>query len=251
VRRRVPEIPDFTSVSWQARRTDAQLMESITNGKGPEMPPFSEEISKGEARGLVVLVRSLGQARPQSKRDGVQGPASVPPAQEPVRTEQLEPEPVEPETAGPPRSFLEQLIHWLGNFHPPSVHFPIALITAAAVAELLGMATRNPLFDAISRFCICLGTLTAVPAGILGWFLGGFRLTDASWVMMSHRWLGTSTVACSGLLLVLSELSRSPDRRRTRICFRGTLILAVLLVSVTGFLGGAVVFGLNHYRWPQ
>jgi hypothetical protein len=51
-------------------------------------------------------------------------------------------------------------------------------------------------------------------------------------------------------LYELSELSRSPDRRKTRICFRASLVLAVILVSVTGFLGGAVVFGLDHYKWP-
>jgi mono/diheme cytochrome c family protein/uncharacterized membrane protein len=251
VRRRLPEIPDFTDPSWQARRTDAQLMASIIDGKGPEMPPMGEEISKEQARGLVVFVRSFGRARPEPKQGNLEGPASAPTTEKPEQVEQEEPAPVEPETADPPKPFLEKLTHWLGKFHPPSVHFPIALITAAAVAELLRMATRNPAFDAISRFCICLGALTAVTAGILGWFLGGFRLYDASWVMMTHRWLGTSTVACSGLLLVLSELSRSRDRRKTRICFRATLVLAVMLVSVTGFLGGAVVFGLNHYKWPQ
>ena len=50
--------------------------------------------------------------------------------------------------------------------------------------------------------------LAAAGAGALGWFLAGFRLTDSSWVLMTHRWLGTSTVACTGLALVLSEASR-------------------------------------------
>jgi mono/diheme cytochrome c family protein/uncharacterized membrane protein len=251
VRRRMPDIPDFTNASWQARRTDAQLMASITEGKGSDMPPFSEDITKEQARGLVVFVRSFGRARAESKQEERKETASAPTTQKPEQEEQDEPAPDEPESAEPPRPFLEKLTHWLGKFHPPSVHFPIALITAAAVAEILRMVTRNPVFGDISRFCICLGTLTAVAAGVLGWFLGGFRLTDASWVMMTHRWLGTSTVACCGLLFALSELSRSPDRRRTRFCFRATLLLAVILVSATGFLGGAVVYGLDHYQWPQ
>lgn len=131
------------------------------------------------------------------------------------------------------------------------MHFPIALLTFAAVAELLRMATGNPAFDAISRYCVWFGTLTAVVAGTLGWFLGGFRLTDSSWVMMTHRSLGTSSVVCAGLVLLLSEVSRHPDRRGTRICFRVTLLVVAGLVSVTGFFGGAVVFGLDHYSWPQ
>jgi uncharacterized membrane protein len=151
----------------------------------------------------------------------------------------------------PPKGYFEKLIRWLGKFHPPAVHFPIALLTAAAVAEVLRMATGKPAFDDISRYCVCFGALTAAGAGTLGWFLAGVRLSDASWVLMTHRWLGTSTVACAGLVLLLSEASRRPERRRTRMCFRVTLLVVAVLVSVTGFFGGAVVFGIDHYTWPQ
>jgi hypothetical protein len=33
--------------------------------------------------------------------------------------------------------------------------------------------------------------------------------------------------------------------------FRITLLFVVVLVLVTGFFGGAIVFGLDHYGWPQ
>jgi mono/diheme cytochrome c family protein len=36
----MPEIPDFTDASWQARRSDARLLASILDGKGKEMPPW-------------------------------------------------------------------------------------------------------------------------------------------------------------------------------------------------------------------
>src|SRR5262249_2091332 len=150
----------------------------------------------------------------------------------------------------PPRRFFEKLIPWLGKFHPASVHFPIALLTAAAAAELLRKVTGKPAYDTASRYCVWFGTLTAVPTGVLGWFRGCFCLSDASWVMMTHRWLGTSTVACAGLVLVLSEVSRRPDRRRTRTWFRVALVAVAVLVLVTGFFGGAVVFGPGHYTWP-
>ena len=58
------------------------------------------------------------------------------------------------------------------------------------------------------RYCIWFGALTAVIAGALGWCAGTFRLTNPSCVLMTHRWLGTSTVACAGLVLLLSEASR-------------------------------------------
>jgi hypothetical protein len=81
--------------------------------------------------------------------------------------------------------------------------------------------------------------------------VGGFRLIDPSWVLTTHRWLGTSTVACALLILPLSEMSRHPDGRRSRMGFRFLLFVLAALVSVTGFFGGAVVFGIDHYSWPR
>jgi len=233
-RDRFPEIPDFTNVSWQARRTDARLLESILDGKGEDMPPVRGKISEQQARGLVAFVRAF-----------------APTPGKPEQAEQEGPGLDELPEAVPPRGFFAKLIRWLGKLHPPAVHFPIALLTAAAVAELLRMATGKPAFDAITRYCIWFGTLTAVIAGALGWNAGGFRLTNPSWVLMTHRWLGTSTVAWAGLVLVLSEVGRHPDRRGTRLCFRVSLLLLATLVSITGFFGGAVVFGINHHAWPQ
>jgi hypothetical protein len=68
---------------------------------------------------------------------------------------------------------------------------------------------------------------------------------------MTHRWLGSSAVACAGLVLVLSEVGRQEAGRRSRLWFRLSLLLVAILVLVTGFFGGALVFGLNHYTWPQ
>ncbi len=133
----------------------------------------------------------------------------------------------------------------------PEFPWEIKMSTPPVAQLRLKIATGRPAFDAITHYCVWFGTLTAAGAGILGWFLGGFRLTDTSWVLMTHRWLGTSTVACAGLVLVLSEVSRCADRRRTRICFRVTLYALAALLAVTGFFGGALVFGLNHYAWPR
>jgi uncharacterized membrane protein len=230
------------------RRSDAQLLASILDGKGKEMPPWRGKLSVEQARGLVACVRAFAPTAPTP--EGASQPVSderYPYLEE----DKNELTPTEPTEAEPPQDFVEKLIGWLGRFHSAAVHFPIALLTAAALAELLRLATGQPAFDAFSRFCVWLGALTAVVAGILGWFWGGFRLTDASWLMMTHRWLGTSVVAFAGLVLVLSEGSRRPERRRTRLCFRATLLIVAGLVLVTGFFGGAVVFGLDHYTWPQ
>jgi mono/diheme cytochrome c family protein/uncharacterized membrane protein len=233
-RRRLPEIPDFTDPSWQSRRDDAQLLASILDGKGDEMPPNRDEIDEEQARALVAYVRAFAPTAGTLGRQDQEGPAQD-----------------EQEGVVPARPLFRKLVRWLGKFHPAAVHFPIALLTAAALAELLRIVTGKPAFDAISRFCVWFGALTAILAGTLGWFLAGFRPTDASWVMMTHRWLGTSTVVCAVLVLLLSELSRRPERPRTRMGFRVILFVGAALVSATGFFGGALVFGIDHYTWPR
>ena len=142
---------------------------------------------------------------------------------------------------------ITKFIGWLGKFHPPTTHFPIALIIAAAAAEVLFAGTGKMLFDNARQYCLWLGIIAAVGAGTLGWFLAGFRLVDENWLLTTHRWLGTSTVVCS-LLLGLAEWLRA-KYGLARLWYRLLLLLAVILVSATGFFGGAMLYGLDQYAW--
>ena len=232
-RDRLAEIPDFTDSSWQARHDDAHLLASILDGKRREMPPFHDKISEEEARAQVTRVRAFAA---NMEREDKETRGERDPADRPVDT--------------PPRGFSEKLVRWLGNLHPPAVHFPIALLTAAAVAVVLRMVTGKPIFDSAARYCLWCGTITAVIAGLLGWFRGSFRLIDASWVMTTHRWLGTSTVVCAVLALLLGEVRGQPDQRQTRVGVRALLLVAAALALVTGFFGGALIYGLDYHAWP-
>jgi mono/diheme cytochrome c family protein/uncharacterized membrane protein len=251
VRHRKPEIPNFTDASWQLRRSDAQLLASILDGKGSEMLPFREKLNEGQARSLVTYIRRFAPTTGKSVQDQQEWvPLAFPTSGKSAQNKDDATASAETGELQLPRCFVDKLVTWLGKFHPPVVHFPIALLTAAAVAELLRVATGKPSCGAVSRYCVWFGALAAVPAGLLGWCCGRFHLSDASGVMMAHRWLGTSTMAGATLVLVLSEMSRRPDRRRTRAWFRFALVVVAVVVLVTGFFGGAVVFGLDHYAWP-
>lgn len=149
----------------------------------------------------------------------------------------------------PPEEFGRKLIRWLGKFHPPAANFPVALLVAAAVAELLWMVRRNPLFDNASRFCLWFGALAAVVTGTLGWFMGGFRVADPDWTMTVHRWLGTATDLCALVTLALSEIGRRTGNTAVRTAFRVLLFTVALMVLATGFFGGAQIYGLHHYDW--
>lgn len=144
--------------------------------------------------------------------------------------------------------FFYHLMIWLGKFHPPMVNFPVGLLVAAAVAEFLLIVTKWPIFGPCTRYCIWFGAISAVAAAILGWFFSAIQ--SPSWLLTTHRWLGTSTAAWSLLLLGITELHYRRDRRNVRYAFRCALFVAACLVIATGFFGGAMVYGINHYAWP-
>jgi mono/diheme cytochrome c family protein/uncharacterized membrane protein len=247
-RDKFPEIPDFTEVGWQRGHGDQQLLASILNGKGAEMPPFRDKLSEDQARELVAQVRRFGAAQREQRtappRQPAEGsPSGALPSEELTADDDAE--------RGPDRSASPKLVAWLGRFHPPAVHFPIGLLLGAAAAEALLLLTGRPLFEAASRVCIWFGALTAVLAVTLGWFLAGARLSDPNWIMMTHRWLGTSTLVCAWVVLLLSELSRRSGHCGLRIGFRLVLLLNAILLLATGFFGGALVHPFTYYAWPS
>jgi mono/diheme cytochrome c family protein len=69
-RKLFPEIPDFTSEKWQSRRSDAELVTSVLDGKGTSMPQFADKFNRQKATALVTFVRSFAplQTKPNSKQ---------------------------------------------------------------------------------------------------------------------------------------------------------------------------------------
>ena len=59
-RSRTFAIPDLTDPAWHASRTNAQLVASIVNGRGEDMPPFDDRLSAEQAGDLLVYVRHFG-----------------------------------------------------------------------------------------------------------------------------------------------------------------------------------------------
>jgi mono/diheme cytochrome c family protein len=62
----LPRIPDFSNARWQTALSDAQLVASVLGGKGTEMPAFRNKLARGQARGLVAVVRRFSGVGPRS-----------------------------------------------------------------------------------------------------------------------------------------------------------------------------------------
>jgi uncharacterized membrane protein len=148
-------------------------------------------------------------------------------------------------------TFLQHAIDWIGRFHRPSTHLPVGLLMTAGLLEawlwLTGGRGGRSLRPAVAVIAT-LGAAFALSTATLGWFNGGFRLVDAKTLMAFHRWFGTTT-GLFGLFLLPLAIAQWHSPRTDNSLFRWAVIGGAALVSVTGFLGGALVYGLDYHAW--
>ena len=88
------------------------------------------------------------------------------------------------------------------------------------------------------------GTITSIFIVLM---FAGFAWVDDEWVKTAHRWWGTATAAWA--VLILASCARTHREHVGRGVFRLALFAGALLVSVTGFLGGSLLYGLDHLAW--
>ena len=135
---------------------------------------------------------------------------------------------------------------FIGRFHPLLVHFPIALVMAAAAAELVVIATPLKAWRTVAVANIRAGAAMAVVTAITGWLFASSPLVDATTSLEWHRWLGMAGAArATGAALLSSRLHASS---RSAFMYRFTLFLTALLVAITGHLGGTLVWGVRFFQ---
>lgn len=144
------------------------------------------------------------------------------------------------------KTFGQRLVSWLGRLHPVVVHFPMAMFIGALGVEVFGLWRKERDYERAAQVMLVVGAVGAIAAAFLGWFAGGFYLSDRNPILMAHRWLGTA-IAIAGLLLlyVAGTARRTPDRPRT--AYWALLGVLTVAIAIQGFLGGTFMHGgIDH-----
>ncbi len=157
------------------------------------------------------------------------------------------------------------------NVHPFFVHFPIALLTLYAMVELarLQVLTRMRSLQNVKLFLLFIGTLAAIPTLIAGklaqWSLDVPASSHIAHVIRTHSYFALSTfvvfaiLSCayaSSLYLDAHPLVTQASKARWLLKKLATIVdvapvvmalafIGVVLVFITGTLGGTIVFGPN------
>jgi len=140
---------------------------------------------------------------------------------------------------------------FIGKLHPVIVHFPIALILLALLAEMLWWATGQAMFDNAVRFVLPLGAAGALVAAGLGWLDAMFVHTpsDMLHTLLIHRWLGISTALMATVAAGLQLAACRRTNGRLYWAYRLALVAAAILVGLTGHLGGMLIFGSDYFNY--
>lgn len=136
----------------------------------------------------------------------------------------------------------------LARAHPMLVHFPIALLLAGALAELGRMLVGRPGRSPIAFYCVVLGTLGALLAGVSGWFWADLDPPSAKQAdtLAWHRWTAVAAASLATLALLVGLFSNGESGARAARVYRLLLFLAAGAVAFAGAKGGDLVWGAGH-----
>jgi uncharacterized membrane protein len=136
---------------------------------------------------------------------------------------------------------------FIGKFHPLLVHFPIALVLAAAAAELVAIAAPRPAWRTVAVANIRAGAAMGVVTAITGWLFAPSPLVDATTSLEWHRWVGIAGAAGAIVAALLSSRLQGSSRG-SAFLYRCALFVSALLVAITGHLGGTIVWGAGFFQ---
>jgi uncharacterized membrane protein len=130
------------------------------------------------------------------------------------------------------------------NIHPLFVHFPVALLLAAAGFYFLGALLRKDELFAAGKWTLFAGALSTIPAVWTGWVAANTVAHDEEvhQIMMKHQTLGFVLLGLSAILSLWLLIMRANIPAKGRIFFMIALLLMSGLIMQQADFGGRLVF---------
>ncbi len=135
---------------------------------------------------------------------------------------------------------------WLTPLHPRVVHFPIALSLVGAVFAVIGLLRREERWFSYGQLSLLLGGLGTLAAAITGLIdqSAAPQETSILAVINQHITAGIALAVAIGLALYwpLRDRRLLKGSHRARWGYLALLAAVVLLVLLSGWLGGRLVY---------
>ena len=224
--------------------TDSDVYDVLVN-EDRLMPPEDEGGPLPAAEiALIRLWIDEGAAWPEGVKLGAET-ASADPVEEPAPKEPARKPPSE-------RSVVEKLWSVHGYFHPAIVHFPVAMLTFAAIFILLHWILKGN-YREFAFYLLMIGALTSIVACTMGWAFApersmGGGIFDFNHKVFNHRWAGIGLAVLSSTLTLIALRARKSDSKLAQFVWQAGILVAAGLVGIVGHQGGELVYGEGMYE---
>jgi uncharacterized membrane protein len=146
---------------------------------------------------------------------------------------------------------VTRVIELAGRLHPVLVHFPVALILTACVAEVLHAVRKERYFSNAALFCVTAAAWMSLPA-----FLAGFAAAwgetftgETAGAFAVHRVVGIVTPMLTFIAAGMGQSARRSGQLWEHLVYRVFLALAAITVALAGAYGGELVYGVDYLPW--
>jgi uncharacterized membrane protein len=130
------------------------------------------------------------------------------------------------------------------ELHPAIVHFPIALISIAALFAVISLFAKKEFFKEVAFWNLLLGVIGAIAAVLTG-LIEEQNLAhneDIHRILVKHKFTGFTILIVSFALLTWLWVRKNKFGRREYILWTVFLVLGTAVIFYQGFLGGRMVF---------
>lgn len=136
----------------------------------------------------------------------------------------------------------EAWLHWFGNYHFIFLHFPIALIIMACIAELLLSWKKDLRYDFIVNFLLISAAILVIPTVLSGLSLGETKeiSSEANPLLEWHEIFGFITLSLTLITVILRKFFGRNS------LYLWSLFVLLICVIMTSHLGG--MMAIENYN---
>jgi uncharacterized membrane protein len=135
------------------------------------------------------------------------------------------------------------MTEFLGHFHPLLVHLPIGILLIGLLLQFLARKKKYYMLQYAIPVTLLTGAITGLVSCITGYLLSISDDYDKSLVSW-HMWMGIATTLVA---LILYAKEKNDEFKVNKTLFSISLLL---LISITGHLGGSLTHGSDYLSKP-
>lgn len=132
---------------------------------------------------------------------------------------------------------------FFGHFHPVIVHLPVGMLVLAFLLYFFSKEQNETLRQKSVASIFLWASLSAFISCAMGWALSQTGEYDEE-TLFFHQWLGVSTGVISVILSYMATFWS--DEKTMMKLFKPVLWVSLVLITVTGHLGGNLTHGSDY-----